>query len=1265
MQFITDGPDIPEVLLQTHEEGRVVFFCGAGVSYPAGLPGFSGLVKQIYEQLGTSRNAIEEESYRRQKYDATLDLLERRIPGQRLAVRRALATVLKPKLRRKGASDTHAALLELAKGRDGATRLVTTNFDRLFERLMTRAKPKVVGHQAPYLPIPKNSRWNGVVYLHGLLPEAMDDGSLQRLVLTSGDFGLAYLTEGWAARFVSELFRNYIVCFVGYSIEDPVLRYMMDALAADRMLGESVSCAYAFGSYSSAEERAKRDEWEAKGVTPIMYEVPEGTQDHSALHRTLKAWADTYRDGVQGRERIVAQYAMIRPTASTRQDDFVGRMLWALSHDSGLPAKVFSEFDPVPSLDWLAPLSESRYQHDDLPRFDIPPRARRDENLVYSITRRPTPYHLAPWMMFVKGWSGQWDDVMYALARWMIRHLDDPALILWLANQGGQLHENFAKLLEDRLNKIVALERDGKTEELERIRASAPRAIPSTLMRTLWRLFLSNRVKASSSPVGLYLWQRRFRNFGLTTSIRLELRDMLSPRIVFKRAIHFGLDESSTEQPDSPEKLLAWELALSADGVTHFAKSITKHESWKPSLLLLFDDSQQLLRDALDLLREMNKADNEHDRSYWDLPSISPHWQNRGFRDWVVLIELLRDAWLAIREQNPDYARRLAQDWWTKPYPTFKRLALFAASHEGMIPGAQWVEWLKSHSCWWLWSVETRRETMRLLVLQGARLDESSRAQLEYAILSGPHRRMYREDLSLEEWEELVDHSVWLRLAKLASSGCSLGESALAKFAALAEAHPGWKLADNEKDEFSFWISETRDTDYKDLHVIERAPRNRVDLVEWLRRPPSKHPSHSDDWVNICKNNCPTALYALCALANEGQWPVERWRDALQAWREGKLLALSWRHGAPLLLRMPEKELFEISHAVTWWLEAAVNIVDQNDSVLFDICQRFLVMDDEYIEDVDRLVVDAINHTFGHIAQIILNRIFRDKPNDNQGLPEGVKSLLTSFCDTRTTRYRPARMTMASNVIGLFRIDQNWTRNNLLQLFNWEKSHEEARSAWVGFLWSPRLYNPLIVLLKDDFLESAHHYTDLGSYARQYAAFLTYVAIDHPDVLTADELRDAFSSLPSEGLQESAEALRYSLEGAVAQRGKHWENRVLPFWHKVWPKALLLKSEPLAEQLARLSIAALDEFPSAVAIFQDWLQSLEHPDYVVSLLEESKLCNKFPKEALTFLDKLIDDQPWAPDKLGICLETVAHAWPEAHQDPRYARLSNYYRRHRQ
>lgn len=138
VQFISGGPDIPDELLQAHEEGRVVFFCGAGISYPAGLPGFKGLVDEVYKRTGTNMEPIEQEAFDRGQFDATLDLLERRLPGQRIAVRKALAQALKPKLRRKGAMGTHTALLRLARSRERELRLVTTNFDGVFEAAAKR-----------------------------------------------------------------------------------------------------------------------------------------------------------------------------------------------------------------------------------------------------------------------------------------------------------------------------------------------------------------------------------------------------------------------------------------------------------------------------------------------------------------------------------------------------------------------------------------------------------------------------------------------------------------------------------------------------------------------------------------------------------------------------------------------------------------------------------------------------------------------------------------------------------------------------------------------------------------------------------------------------------------------------------------------------------------------------------------------------------------------------------------------------------------------
>lgn len=1264
MQFVTNGPEIPDALLRAHEEGRVVFFCGAGISYPAGLPGFRGLVDDIYRTLGAVLNPIERDAYARGHFDATLDLLERRVPGQRVAMRSALAQALRPKWRRKGATDTHAALLRLARCRDGTMRLVTTNFDHVFERAARRAGQALNSYSAPMLPIPKSSRWDGLVYLHGVLPCKANESALHRLVVTSGDFGLAYLTERWAARFVSELFRNYVVCFVGYSINDPVLRYMMDALAADRILGETTPQAYALGDCEPGEEKGKTIEWEAKGVAPILYEVPAGGHDHSALHQTLRAWAETYRDGILGKERIVVDYALSRPSASTRQDNFVGRMLWALSHESGIPAKRFADFNPVPQLDWLEAFSDNRYQHSDLIRFGIPPLDDEDGKLRFSLIDRPAPYGRAPWMALVSGGftSCRLDDVMFHLARWLVRHLNDPALIIWLAQRGSQLHDHWSRLIELELDRFARLEQQRNTKELDEIRSHSPNAIPGSLMQTLWRLLLTGRVKSPWRDPDLYRWKGRLKRAGMTTTVRLELRDLLTPQIVLKKPFRWNDDEESTDEPTRIRQLVDWELVLAADHVHSTLRDLADKE-WRASLSALLDDFQQLLRDALDLLRELGEADNRSDGSYWDLPSISPHWQNRGFRDWVTLVELLRDAWLATHDSDPDRAYRIASAWFDLPYPTFKRLALFAAAQDGAIRPDEWVDWLVADDAWWLWSVDTQRETMRLLVQQGASLSREPLSKLEAAILTGPPRRMYRDDLESDCWQSLVNSLVWLRLAKLREGIGQLGDAASQRFSDLSDANPEWKLASNERDEFSHWMSGTGDPDHESSRHVDIAPRKRKDLVEWLEQPPPEgRLFHEDTWRETCRTRFFHSLFALCDLAQKGSWPIQRWREALQAWSEEGLILRSWRFAAPLVRSIPNNVMEENLHSLTWWMQAASKSIEHHQTILTDLCRRVLALPHE--DDVDSAdpVSHAINHPIGHATEALLNLWFKQEPNDDDSLPEDIEPFFTQLCDLGAKQFRHGRVLLASRLIALFRVDRSWTEEYLLPLFDWTHSPAEAKAAWEGFLWSPRLYRPLIMAFKPQFLSTAHHYADLGGHNRQFAAFLTYAGLDPIDGYTAEDFRSAIASLPQEGLQEVAEALSQALEGAGEQREDYWRNRIQPFWQRVWPKSRDLASNSIAESLARLSIAAGAEFPAALAAVLDWLRPIEHPDYIVHRLHESGLCARFPEDALRLLVAVLDNQPWAPSDLAECLAGIVRTLPNLRQDHRFQKLTEYARR---
>lgn len=472
MQLIEKGPDVPDRLMQAHEDGQVVFFCGAGISYPAKLPGFNGLVTKLYAGLGTSPTEIEKAAIKKGQFDTAIGLLEGRIAGGREIVRRQVDQILTPAdLKRPRATATHRALMTLSRNRDGKHRLITTNFDRIFEAVI--AKTDIARSTAPRLPVPK-LRWSGLVYLHGLLAENPTAQDLDALVLSSGDFGLAYLIERWAARFVSELFRNYIVCFVGYSINDPVLRYMMDALAADRLLGESPSEVFAFGSFSKGHEKEQEIEWSAKNVTPILYQEHS---NHHYLHKTLHTWADHYRDGISANERIVSRHASNPPPASTKQDDVVGRVLWALTDSSGVPAKRFADLDPIPPLDWLDPLSQPRFGHRDLRRFGIRPAEKEDKALQFSMLSRYTRYDAARSMKLVGDGNSEhtWDLVMYQIARWTLRHLNSPRLLIWFASQGGKLDPHLARLISDAL-------KPGGTS------VSPP-------MRKLWSLLLAGRVR--------------------------------------------------------------------------------------------------------------------------------------------------------------------------------------------------------------------------------------------------------------------------------------------------------------------------------------------------------------------------------------------------------------------------------------------------------------------------------------------------------------------------------------------------------------------------------------------------------------------------------------------------------------------------------------------------------------------------------------------------------------------------------------------------
>ena len=436
----------------------------------------------------------------------------------------------------------------------------------------------------------------------------------------------------------------------------------------------------------------------------------------------------------------------------------------------------------------------------------------------------------------------------------------------------------------------------------------------------------------------------------------------------FHEPIPWGRDPEDPDGPEPNKELVDWKIVLSID--VHAALDLVRERPrWANALPDLLDDFGALLRDAMDLARELGGADDRNDRSYIHLPSIAEHEQNIHVPDRAVLIELTRDAWIATAETEPQRARRAAEHWHAVPYPVFRRLAFFAAAHEAVISPQQGLDWLLADDHWWFWSVETEREAMRLLVALAPALDPESLAHLERSVLAGPPRSMYRDDIEPKRWEWLVESEVWRRLAKMDHAGAALRTDARAKLDALSSQHTEWRLESDERDEFQFWMG--GGTERRRSVATPRPPR---ELADWLKENTGTDVRQDDDWPLRCREDLCAAALALRMLAGDNTWPAARWRQALNVWSDDSLIRRSWRCVAPVLAVAPGDVLLRLAHHLGAWLKKATKVFAPDEVLLLRLCRAMLELDYPDNEDEnDDPVTDAINHPVGHVTEALLN----------------------------------------------------------------------------------------------------------------------------------------------------------------------------------------------------------------------------------------------------------------------------------------------------
>jgi hypothetical protein len=1223
MQFVANGPHVPDQLVHSHEDGQVVFFCGAGASVPAGLPLFGKLTEQLYDRHAGVRDEAERDALKEKRFDVALSLLERRVGREPL--RRSVFDLLQPRDRGARTYETHRALLDLARCRDGKHRLVTTNFDRLFHAALGDAADTITAYSAPLLPVPKR-RLDGIVFLHGLLP-ASPSPQLNELVLSSGDFGIAYLVERWASRFVCELLKTYTVCFVGYSLDDPVMRYILDALAADRLRGEAVREVFAFAPYKLGEEQKTRSDWGARNVTPIPF---DDSGDFVALHRTLREWASVYRDGISGKLRVVQQYAGLPPMSSTPDDDYVGRVLWALSDPSGAPARAFAKHDPTPPLGWLDYLLEARFAREDLARFEAAPLAFLEERTRFSLANRPCMASRTPWMSLFEQprFPRESDPILDGLSDWLANHVASPELVLRL----GTVRRGLARPLASR------------------IRGALGRVRTNRAIAMLWNVVLASWTE--EHPLDLFEWLLGFKLDGLVTPCsRRSLLAALAPRVALRRPVSgsLGTDEPGNANTRVSE-LASWDLELATPHARHLIDEAASIPDWPRMQVYALAGLTDLLRDALELGSALREQSEPNDDSFITRPSIADHPQNQHYEDWTILIDLVRDAWLAAANSAPDLARVELDRWRTIPFPLFRRLVFFAATQGSYVSTVQAARWLIEASGKWFWAMECKREAVRLMVHVSASGDADAWSIIEPALLAGPPARESVADQDAANY--LSIHAQWLRLAKCRRAGAPLGPEAIRRLAEIEQANPGFELAEDESDEFAFW-SRIGDPGLEAEKVA--IPRRYRDLLEWLKARPAPDRWREEPWAEFARRDVRRASIALVRLARAGQWLPHRWSEALQAWSDESSRVRSWKWIRGGLVGLSDVQVAEIAHPLGFWLDAVASQdfaererVEEIAARILSVCEYGLCTSP--VTDL----TGAINHPLGLATQAVFAAWLRAKPRNNDRLPPETARFLEAAAGC--CECSAAQPIIASRIVALFYVDEGWARRVAVPLFDWRRG-SGANLAWAGFLWTPRFLPSLMETLWPHLLEAPAHFDDLGKWRRPLAQFIGYVGLEQRSQFPIEEVRRITGALPPAGLAHIASWIPSMLESAGERREEYFRNRVLPYFREVWPQDLRLKNETISAGVVRICLAAGGAFPAAVESLVGWLVPSMDVDLVVMELVQRGLASSHPAPSLRLLDAVVrgDVERLYGDFLG-CLTAIRIAEPSLAVRPEFRRL---------
>lgn len=1253
MRFLENGPDLPDELLNRRADGNVVFFCGAGISVDAGQPTFWRLTLKALDRLRVAKDTKIGRALRKARradtpllappLDQVFGWLQSEYSAE--SVERVVAAVLREAPTER--SSHHDAILRLSTDRDGNPFVVTTNFDLLFENIAPNSK-RWLFPDLPDFSLTANP--SGIVYLHGRLPDRHPFLSEQRsFVLGSSDFGRAYLADGWATRFLTQLLDKRTVVLLGYSAGDPPVRYLLEGLNAAAPGDERVI--YAFDRGDPDEVRAR---WHALGVKAIAY------SEFDDLWATLDAWADrvatpkTWQDSFMHLAR--------QPPRALRSHER-GQVAYFARTVNG--AKALAEATESPPAEWLCVfdqfirLAQSTRKYLSGETYEvIDPMALFGVDGDVRSNRRNPPTRANPRLDFLSsnfnddsrvqgrlagdaGQSAALATRLNYLAEWIANVSHEPAALWWAAGQTS-LHPDLARLLRRRMGRQGGL--------------------PPT-MQTLWSyalLALTHPVELDDIGFRWFRWRARVRTEGWSAAVIEEFRALVTPALQIRAtSLQQFLDIVA---PDSTAD-------EGPSGITRFSvEGSGCHE--KPDvpdevLPVVF----RILREGFERAGRLLAGDGIR-TDLERLPAIEPdnrpgerYISEGGFAsDLLWGVALFR----RLAEIAPEVARAELNAWLPDDAPVLVKLRVFAWTLPGLVDNNDVFAGIQGLTDRAFWDSEMSRERLHLYRARWSGFSGDQRQLIERRIVAGPDGK--GPDGDIREVSSIGADLGWLE-----NNGCELTEPAKAVLQRI-RARSDWnpvveRTADHDWDGRSGGV--VVNTDPGDLPTLSLAEADRF----FSTRPPREFGALREDlpFVGYVEQAPRKALAYLRRKWRQGEVNPSAWGFLMMHWpvtSSARLTAVC----ALRLIRLPDDVFLHLRLYVARWAAAALTPIKAGNEVvywrlwdgIFDRIQalgeegtRSIRDDRTDIFDDDAVVPSRKGRQFadagavGILAENLLERMIRTAPATVHPIDADVAQRLERCLVSVGEGADHSALWLARRLPLLYARHKAWALKVVLPLF--EIDNPRAEAAWTGLFIGAHLPQPsLFKRLKPAFMKlyaSREEWIVRGEFEKisvKLAVVAGKKGLTNSSYLSAEETHFVLRHVTDVGRQAALEQVRSMVTSADT-----WRKFGKPFFEKMWPQELRYQTMGTTNGLLRLAEQIPNKYAEIAETFMDWLMADSLPslhDFTMrdqyNGSERPSLCEAYPTTVLQVLERLVPlPSTGVPDHLRTALDQIGATLP--------------------